>query len=87
MPPLLVLNSPGFTIWTTHFQRLVKLVQGAKGNLITVMKGNREYMLQPLFFPHDENTANKLRSKLLGLPTPRTTISSISSIPLSNPSA
>jgi platelet-activating factor acetylhydrolase len=44
MPPVLVLNSPGFTIWTSHFSRLVKMAKAAKGSitLITVMNGNRE---------------------------------------------
>ncbi|KAI9637631.1 putative platelet-activating factor acetylhydrolase 2, cytoplasmic [Dioszegia hungarica] len=51
-PPLLVLNSPGFTIWRTHFQRLVKLVKEAKGSLITIMKGTHQSFSDfPLLLP------------------------------------
>lgn len=48
MPPILVLNSPGFTVWTTHFQRLVKVIKGAQGSLMTIMKGNRALFASPL---------------------------------------
>ena len=41
-PPLLVANSPGFSVWSGHFERLARLVQDAKGWLVTVMNGSRK---------------------------------------------
>ena len=43
MPPLLVINAPGFTAWTTHFKRLFDLVAKAEGSLMTVLGTNRAY--------------------------------------------
>ena len=42
-PPLLVANSPGFTIWNGHFERLARLVHDARGWLVTVMNGSRTF--------------------------------------------
>jgi platelet-activating factor acetylhydrolase len=42
MPPMLVINSPGFTVWTDHFERLREMVQRMDGWLMTLTGSNRE---------------------------------------------
>ena len=37
MPEMLVINSPGFTVWTEHFTRLQRLVDKAEGHLMTIL--------------------------------------------------
>lgn len=39
--PLLVVNSPGFTTWKEHFERLVKQVKEGNGTLLTLLKSER----------------------------------------------
>ncbi len=40
--PLLVINSEGFTLWETHFKRLVGVVKDCGGSLMTIVGANRE---------------------------------------------
>jgi hypothetical protein len=41
MPPMLVINSPGFTVWADHFERLRDMVQRMDGWLMTLIGSNR----------------------------------------------
>lgn len=40
--PLLIINSEGFTLWRDHFQKVLKIAQKAKGNLVSVIGCDRE---------------------------------------------
>lgn len=42
MPPILVLNSMGFTEWSVHFERLTKVIDEAHGTFMTVIGIGRE---------------------------------------------
>ncbi|KAL7422341.1 hypothetical protein Q5752_002987 [Cryptotrichosporon argae] len=51
-PPVLVVNAQGFTEWTTHFQRLLKLVSSARGSLCTIIgMGHQDFSDFPLLWP------------------------------------
>ena len=41
MPPMLIINSTGFTTWSEHFDRLKTIVDQAGGSLITILGSNR----------------------------------------------
>lgn len=43
--PLLVINAPGFTVWSNHFRRLLGMVKEMDSSLMTVLGGNREFNL------------------------------------------
>ena len=40
--PVLIINSPGFTIWDTHFRRLMKMTEKINGSLVSIIGINRE---------------------------------------------
>ena len=42
-PPILVINSPGFTIWKNHFQSLIDIIRPINGELITLTGSNRKF--------------------------------------------
>ena len=42
MPPMLVINSVGFTDWPLHFGRLLGMVREAKGSFMTLLGASRE---------------------------------------------
>ena len=66
-PPILVINSPGFTIWKGHFPRLVDIVRKMNGNLVTLMGSNRKWPAFPRF--KTMTHPYRCRSELLRLPT------------------
>jgi len=41
LPPILVINSPGFTIWDEHFARLLRKLDQTGGSLMTVLGASR----------------------------------------------
>lgn len=41
--PLLVINSEGFTLWRTHFRRVLGLVKDAGGSFVTIVGCDREW--------------------------------------------
>ncbi|RSH82289.1 hypothetical protein EHS25_005999 [Saitozyma podzolica] len=52
MPPMLVINSPGFTVWTDHFERLREMVQRMDGWLMTLTGSNHQSFSDfPLLVP------------------------------------
>ncbi|GFZ50791.1 LOW QUALITY PROTEIN: hypothetical protein JCM24511_08549 [Saitozyma sp. JCM 24511] len=52
MPPMLVINSPGFTVWTDHFERLREMVQRMDGWLMTLIGSNHQSFSDfPLLVP------------------------------------
>ncbi|ORX38310.1 platelet-activating factor acetylhydrolase, isoform II-domain-containing protein [Kockovaella imperatae] len=62
-PPTLVINSPGFTIWKGHFPRLVNIVKGMGGNLVTLMNSNHQSFSDfPLLAPTSPSKALQLLS-------------------------
>ncbi|WWD19258.1 hypothetical protein CI109_103716 [Kwoniella shandongensis] len=64
LPPLLVLNSTGFTEWSVHFDRLMKMVKKAKGSLITVNgAGHQSFSDFPLLNPATQSSAQTLLNK------------------------
>ena len=40
--PLFAINSSRFTLWSTHFTRLKRLVRSARGSLVTVLGAGHE---------------------------------------------
>ncbi|WWC71354.1 uncharacterized protein I206_105309 [Kwoniella pini CBS 10737] len=65
MPPILVINSVGFTEWSTHFKRLVNMIKDAQGSLVTVgMVGHQSFSDFPLLDPRSHNSAKNLLNKI-----------------------
>lgn len=58
MPPMLIINSTGFTTWSEHFDRLKTIVDQAGGSLITILGSNHQSFSDfPLLMPTSLNVA------------------------------
>ncbi|WRT68617.1 uncharacterized protein IL334_005595 [Kwoniella shivajii] len=70
MPPLLVINSVGFTVWSDHFKRLLGMVKSAQGNLCTIIGvGHQSFSDFPLLDPRSHTLAKTLLNKIHDLST------------------
>ncbi|WVQ95156.1 hypothetical protein IAU59_002250 [Kwoniella sp. CBS 9459] len=70
MPPLLVINSVGFTEWSDHFRRLVGMVKEAEGWLMSVQGvGHQSFSDFPLLDPRSHAQAKLLLNKIHDLST------------------
>ncbi|WVO14537.1 hypothetical protein L204_102172 [Cryptococcus depauperatus] len=69
LPPLLVINSPGFTEWREHWGRLVDLVKG-RGTLVTMMGiGHQGFSDFPLLSPVGYSNAHSMLNQIHTLST------------------
>ncbi|WVR09414.1 hypothetical protein IAU60_006481 [Kwoniella sp. DSM 27419] len=65
MPPMLVINSVGFTEWSTHFKRLIGMIREAKGSLLTIHGvGHQAFSDFPLLDPRGHSNAKTLLNKI-----------------------
>jgi len=48
--PILCINSPGFTEWSTHFQRLLEMVKKVDGSFLTLLGASRTSPLHAYYF-------------------------------------
>jgi platelet-activating factor acetylhydrolase len=75
--PLLVVNSPGFTAWKPHFERLLKQVGEANGTLLTLLGSERESSWPQLRF----SSLHSMLRELDLADTPRPVILRLSNAP------
>lgn len=47
-PPVLIINSPGFTVWDSHFHRLLDMTKRINGSLVTIIGINRMCSSSPI---------------------------------------
>ncbi|WWC90565.1 uncharacterized protein L201_005501 [Kwoniella dendrophila CBS 6074] len=70
MPPILVINSIGFTEWSTHFNRLVGMIKDAQGSLVSIVGvGHQSFSDFPLLDPRSHNSAKLLLNKIHDIST------------------
>ncbi|WVW85391.1 hypothetical protein I302_107429 [Kwoniella bestiolae CBS 10118] len=70
MPPILVINSIGFTEWSNHFKRLVGMIKSAQGSLVSIVGvGHQSFSDFPLLDPRSHNSAKLLLNKIHDLST------------------
>ncbi|OCF40122.1 hypothetical protein I317_06073 [Kwoniella heveanensis CBS 569] len=70
MPPLLVINSIGFTEWSVHFKRLMGMIKESQGWLMTIHGvGHQSFSDFPLLDPRSHAQAKLLLNKIHDLST------------------
>ncbi|WVF67465.1 hypothetical protein IAT40_002221 [Kwoniella sp. CBS 6097] len=70
MPPLLVINSIGFTEWSVHFKRLLGMIKEADGWLMSIQGvGHQSFSDFPLLDPRSHAQAKLLLNKIHDLST------------------
>jgi platelet-activating factor acetylhydrolase len=81
IPPVLIINSPGFTIWDTHFRRLKTMTEKINGTLVSVIGINRTCHDYHFSAEPDETDQSFSDFPLLSPSSPTLALTDLSTIP------